>query len=105
MTPEREALARRRSIEINPANEDLSRTVELTDGRRGGRRLALLTGNRWPEAGVRLSVQFLDNPSAALRKRLLLHMNAWNKTANIRFEETHQKGHVRVTRSNDPELE
>ena len=105
MTPEREELVRRRSIEINPANEELQRTVERTDGRRGGRRLALLTGNRWPEAGVRLSVQFLDSPSPALRKRLLLHMNAWNKTANIRFEETHQKGHVRVTRSNDPKWE
>lgn len=105
MTPEREALARRRSIEINPANADLSRTVERTVEGRRGRRLALLVGNRWPEAGVRLSVQFLDNPSRELRRRLLLHMNAWNKTANIRFEETQEMGHVRLTRSDDPAWE
>ncbi len=105
MTPEREALARRRSIEINPANADLVREVERdAGGRRGGRRLALLVGNRWPEAGVRLSVQFLDKPSKELRQRLLLHMNAWDKTANIRFVETKGTGHVRLARSDDPDL-
>ncbi len=104
MTPEREELARRRSIEINPANAEFARTVErnVAGGRRGERRLALLIDNRWPKAGVRLSVQFLDNPSKELRKRLLLHMNAWARTANIRFEETQKMGHVRLTRSDDP---
>jgi hypothetical protein len=103
LTPEREALARRRSVEINPANEELTRTVErVVPGRRGQRRLALQIGTRWPEAGVLLSVQFLDNPSQALRKRLLLHMNAWSKTTNTRFVETQEKGHVRIARFDQP---
>lgn len=103
MTPEREELARRRSIEINPRNAAFNRTVERR-GPRGSsqRRLALLVGNRWPEAGIRLSVQFLDNPPNDLRKKLLQHMNAWSRTANIRFEETGQMGHVRITRSDEP---
>jgi hypothetical protein len=103
LTPEREALAQRRSIEINPANAELTRTVERTvPGRRGQRRLALQIGTRWPEAGVLLSVQFLDNPSKALRKRLLLHLNAWSKTANIRFVETQETGLVRIARFDQP---
>jgi hypothetical protein len=106
MTPEREALARRRSIEVNPANAEFVRTVEqVAEGRRGGRRLAVLIGNRWPESGVRLSVQFLDSPQNDLRKRILQHMNAWNKTANILFQETKEKGQVRIARSDDPKWE
>jgi len=103
LTPEREELVQRRSVEINPANAEIRRTVERTvPGRRGQRRLALQIGTRWPEAGVLLSVQFLDNPSKELRKHLLLHMNAWDKTANIRFVETQETGHVRIARFDQP---
>ncbi|MDB6028747.1 MAG: uncharacterized protein JWM68_4970 [Verrucomicrobiales bacterium] len=94
----------RRSIEINPENAAALRTVERTEiGRRGGpRRLALLIGNRWPASGKQFSVQFLDNPSKELRSRILLHMNAWNKTANVRFEETKGTGTVRIARLDGP---
>src|SRR5215217_2898457 len=83
-------VAVRRSIEVNPENAAVIQTVERTPtGRRGGpRRLALLVGNRWPASGQRFPVQFLDTPSKELRKRIIAHMNAWNKTANVRFEET-----------------
>ncbi len=53
---------------------------------------------------MRLSVQFLDNPPGDLRQRLLSHMNAWNKSANILFEETREMGHVRVARFDDAEM-
>lgn len=98
------AAASRRAIEINPANAVQHRVVERTPvGRRGGpRRLAVLVGRRWPASGVRLSVQFVDNPSADLRKRILLHMNAWSKTANVVFTETRGIGQVRIARLNSP---
>jgi hypothetical protein len=105
LTPAQEALAVRRAIEINPANAATARTALRSPvGRRGGpRRLALLIENRWPKAGVDLSVQFLDNPASELRKRILLHMNEWSKTANIRFRETAETGLVRIARLDHPE--
>src|SRR5580765_2799406 len=105
LTPAQEEVAVRRAIEINPANAVTARTVARTPvGRRGGpRRLALLIENRWPKAGVDLSVQFLDNESKELRRRILLHMNAWSKTANIQFKETSGAGLVRITRLDQPE--
>lgn len=75
----------RRSIEMNPDNAAEFRTVERTPVRRrgGARRLAVLVGNRWPKTGVKLTVEFLDNPTRSLRKKVLEHMNAWKKTCHI----------------------
>jgi hypothetical protein len=97
-------LAVRRSIEVNPANALDSRTVERTPtGRRGGpRRLALLVGNRWPATGMTLTVQFLDNPSKELRRKILLHMNAWSQSCSIRFVESDNTGMVRIARLDGP---
>ena len=105
LTPEQAELARRRSAEINPRNVQHVHEVARTPvGRRGGpRRLVLVVGNRWPESGVELSVQFLDAPSTALRKRILLHLNAWSDFANVRFRETHGQGQVRIARLDAPE--
>jgi hypothetical protein len=96
--------AARRAVEINPANAVEHRVVERTPiGRRGGqRRLAVLVGRRWPASGIRLSVKFLDNPPADLRARILRHMNAWSKTANVLFTETRGKGKVRIARLDAP---
>ena len=105
LTPEQAAKVLRRSIEINPANADEQRVLARTPvGRRGGpRRLAVLIGHKWPETGVRLTVQFLDNPSRDLRARILLHMNAWSKTTNVQFVETASVGQVRIARLDAPE--
>jgi len=96
--------AARRATEVNPANAVQHRFVERTPaGRLGGpRRLAVLIGRRWPASGVRLSVQFLDNPPADLRARILQHMNAWGKTANVLFSETRGTGKVRIARLDSP---
>ena len=98
------AAAERRAIEINPVNELESRTVARTPvGRRGGpRRIVVVKGRKWPDSGVRLSVSFLDNPSAALRTRILKHMNAWGEHANVLFSETRGVGKVRIARLDSP---
>src|SRR5688572_8428729 len=82
--------AERRALEVNPENASERRIVERTPtGRRGGqRRIAVVIARKWPSTGVRLSVSFLDNPSVALRSRILLHMNAWGRHANVVFTET-----------------
>src|SRR4051812_23568733 len=51
LTPEQAKTALRRGIEVNPANAPGTSPAFREDnqrGRRGGRRLALLTQRRWP---------------------------------------------------------
>jgi hypothetical protein len=101
----RRGAAARRSVEVNPANATEHRVVARTPvGRRGGQpRLAVVVGRRWPSSGVRLSVQFLDKPPQDLRARILRHMNAWNRTANVVFGETRRTGQVRIARLDSPD--
>jgi hypothetical protein len=79
LSPSQAAVAVRRSLEMNPVNAAEQHTVVRTPtGRRGGpRRLAVVVGRKWPKPAVQLTVQFLDVPSRELRKRILLHVNAW----------------------------
>ncbi len=96
--------AERRAIEVNPENELERRTVARSPiGRRGGpRRIAVVISRKWPATGVRLSVSFLDNPSVALRSRILKHMNAWGEHGNVLFSETQGVGQVRIARFKSP---
>ena len=101
------ANAERRALIINPANDAERRTIERTPiGRRGGaRRIAVVIGHKWPAKGVQLSVSFLDGAKSDLRKRILLHMNAWGQKANVKFAETSGVGQVRIARLESPEEE
>jgi len=62
-------------------------------------RLAVMVGKHWPSAGVRLTVGFMDNPPADLRVRIISHMNAWGKTANVQFTESTMDPEVRIARA------
>jgi len=99
------ASAARKALIINPANETERHTIERTPvGRRGGpRRIAVVIGRKWPIKGVQLSVSFMDSPKTDLRKRILLHMNAWGQQANVKFAETSGVGQVRIARLDSPE--
>lgn len=82
------------AIEVNPTN------------RPGGlvpqQRLALLTSKYWGPVAPSLLVSFLDNPTAACRRMILSHMNAWSYSCGFRFRETRgQTGHVRIARAED----
>ena len=105
MPRKRHDSATRRAVEINPANSvEVRRVLRTPIGRRGGaKRLAVVKGRRWPATGVRLTVSFMDTPSRELRRRILEHMNAWNKTANVVFRETRGVGQVRIARLDEPE--
>jgi hypothetical protein len=99
----REAAARK-ALKLNPANHPHPALVAraLAGGPMGPARIALLVGKRWPVTGVKLTVGFLDNPPADLRKRILAHMNAWAKSANVQFKETKSRAQVRIARAGSP---
>jgi hypothetical protein len=92
--------AARTAVEINPLNHPpLHRlTRVLRDFRTTPQRIAVVTTKYWGIAGVRLTVGFMDNPPADLRKRILQHMNAWGATANVKFVETRTDPEVRIAR-------
>lgn len=95
------ASAAQKAIEINPANA--VNTFQLMAAAPAMAPapdfLALMTAKYWGRSGVRLTVSFLDNPPADLRARILGHMNAWNRTANVIFTETASSGQVRIART------
>ena len=86
--------------DINPLNH--APLHRLTNVMRGfvatPQRIAVLTTKYWGTQGVSLTVGFMDSPEAALRKRILLHMNAWAKTANVTFVESQTDPQVRIAR-------
>lgn len=61
--------------------------------------LAAITQRYWGSSGVKLSVSFLDNPSVALRNRILGHFNAWGDFCNASFEWSQSGGDIRIARS------
>lgn len=61
--------------------------------------IAVLTTKFWRTNGVRLTVGFMDNPSFELRNRIISHMNAWNKTANVKFVSSSTDPQVRIART------
>ena len=61
--------------------------------------LAVMVTKYWKIGGVHLTVGFLDGPSAALRARIVRHMNAWAATANVRFHQSKVSPQVRIART------
>jgi hypothetical protein len=95
-------LAAHVASEVNPLNRpSLGHLAEVAPGGNDHAFIAALTTKYWHGGGVRLTVGFLDGPSAALQKRILSHMNAWNKTANVRFTLTSTDPQVRIARAAD----
>jgi hypothetical protein len=94
--------AARTAAEINPVNrpplERLARIDPEIEPTR--ERLAVLTTKYWGAEGIHLTVGFpFDDPPADFRARILSHMNAWAKTANVRFVETATDPQVRIART------
>ncbi|HSR92360.1 MAG TPA: FG-GAP-like repeat-containing protein [Gemmatimonadales bacterium] len=98
---ELEAEAAQTAIRINPENGPLAvhTPPPIMPTGQIGPFLAAMTSRLWGRSGIRLSVQFLDNPSASLKKKILSHMNAWSVSANVGFSETFTVGQVRIARS------
>ncbi len=95
------ARAVERAIKLNHGNGRAVNALRMAapDAILSPQNLAILTTKYWGRQGVKLTVAFMDNPDTALRKRILLHMNAWGKSANIEFTETQVDAQVRIART------
>lgn len=89
------------AITINPVNRPpVHRLTRVIPGFAPTKaHLSVLTTKYWGAKGVKLTVGFLDNPSVELRKKILAHMNAWSKTANVAFVATAVDPQVRIART------
>lgn len=97
--------AAERAIAHNPANRPNSMIVAHALGPNPTRaRIAVLTSKRWKMTpkGLLFTVGFLEPATAALRKRILSHMNAWSKTANVQFKESKDHPMVRIAFASEP---
>ena len=85
---------------VNPANHPpVERLIRVLPGfAPNPTTISVLTTKYWRGGGVKLKVGFLDNPEAALRRRIVQHMNAWSKTANVIFLESKAEPQVRIAR-------
>lgn len=85
---------------INPLNHPpINRLMLIEKGFAPTKQsIAVLTTKFWGNKGVKLTVGFLDKPPSDLRKRIVEHMNAWNKTANVQFVQTTTDPQVRIAR-------
>lgn len=93
--------AAKTAITLNPLNHaPVERLARIMPGfAPSPERIAVVTTKYWGLQGVKLTVGFMDNPPTDLRKRLLLHMNAWAKTANVAFVESKTDPQVRIARA------
>lgn len=89
-----------KATEINPLNHPpINRLIGVVPNFVPDKMsIAVLTTKFWGNKGVKLTVGFLDNPPSALRSRILTHMNAWSKTANVTFVQTQTDPQVRIAR-------
>jgi hypothetical protein len=85
---------------VNPLNRaPLERLSGLMPGfKPTPERIAVVTTKYWGIKGVKLTVDFMDNAPTDLQKRILLHMNAWGKTANTTFVLSKTDPKVRIAR-------
>src|SRR6185369_92589 len=93
--------AARTAAGINPVNHPpVERLVRAVPGfAPSPAAIAVLTTKYWQSGGVKLGVKFLDGESTALKKRILEHMNAWAKTANVQFTLSNTNAKVRIARA------
>lgn len=88
------------AIRLNPMNAPvLNPTAEVMAGLISEPlALTVLTSKYWGPTPRRLTVSFMETTPADLRRRIISHMNAWNRTACISFVETSGRGHIRISR-------
>src|SRR5882762_7785979 len=92
--------AARTASEINPINHPpVERLVRVMAGFAATpEHIAVLTTKYWHTKGVRLTVRFVDDAPADLEKRIVSHMNAWAKSANVTFALSATDPQVRIAR-------
>jgi hypothetical protein len=95
--------AAKTAAEHNPANLPPVNRMSMLGFAPTKEKIAVMTSKYWGSKGVKLTVGFMDGAEKALRDRILSHMNAWAKTANVTFTYTAKTAdaQVRIAREND----
>jgi|GEM_PF-1089537 len=88
------------ALKLNPVNQLVPAQAALLvpEFADTPERIAVVTTKYWPAETRQLTVGFLDDPLDELCRRILLHMNAWGKTINIKFVASDTDPQVRITR-------
>lgn len=103
LPPEKELDAIRYAVKENPSNGmhlGLQTTLNLvSDGIITPGRASIYIARYWGNKGVNLTVSFMSQASAALKDKILLYMNKWNKWGNIAFKlaSGNSTGDVRIS--------
>lgn len=91
-----------RAVLINPLNHPLigpeSGPLRQRLDRAHAERIVFLTTKYWGSDGVNLTVGFMESAPSELQARILTHMNAWGKRANIKFRLSSIDPQVRISR-------
>jgi hypothetical protein len=100
------AKAAARAAKINPGNAPALQQLKLMHPNAilPPEHIVALTTKYWSAGKVSLTVGFLDNPPADLRKRILSHMNAWADYGQISFVESGTDPQVRIARVNTGDM-
>lgn len=87
------------AVKINPVNAPLMEHMMQigADLPADPQFLTLLTSKYWGPTPRRLSVSFMEAVPAALRTRIVSHMNAWSRTACITFVQITGIGQIRIS--------
>jgi hypothetical protein len=86
------------AIKQNPGNRPPGLEEDELPSGSEGERLALDVTRYWGTQGARLTVGFIETPDRALRRRILSHLNAWSRRANVAFLESGAEPRVRIAR-------
>lgn len=86
------------AIAVNPDNRPPGLEEDEVPVGSEGEKLAIDVTRYWGKKGVHLTVGFFETPDQALRRRILLHLNAWGKSANVVFLESAAEPQVRIAR-------
>lgn len=99
LPPDKWVAAAEEAALINPANAPaIGSLCQAAPGvRLEPQHLAVLTAKYWGPR-VRLTVGFMDRPQPDLRERILAHMNAWGRWANVSFVAASTDPQVRIAR-------
>jgi hypothetical protein len=89
-----------RAVEIYPGNAPAIQQFKqlFPGGVLPPLHIAAMTTKYWKVGKVKLTVSFLDNPSLVLQRRIVSHMNAWSKYANVSFQISNTDPQVRISR-------
>jgi astacin (peptidase family M12A) len=92
--------AAQHAVKINPVNGLLfGRLAEVApELPQDPARLSVLVQKYWGPKPRRLTVSFMEPTQAALRRKIISHMNAWTQTGCIEFVSTEGVGQVRISR-------